>query len=226
MKLAAQDGLADYYAARAAEYDRIYAKPERQADLAALRACLPPQFAGKHVLEVACGTGYWTQLIAPAAAHVLALDAAPETLAIAQSRNTGTSPEKLHFVVGDAYQLPILAGRFNAAFAGFWYSHIPKQRQREFLLGLNAALCPGASVLLIDNRYVPGSSTPIAETDDAGNTYQTRQLQDGSQHRVLKNFPTEGELRVACQGLGEQVRVTYSAYFWALQYNVANAASV
>lgn len=81
-------------------------------------------------------------------------------------------------------------------------------------------------MLLIDNRYVPGSSTPIAETDDAGNTYQLRQLQDGSQHRVLKNFPTEGELRAACQGLGRQVRVTYFEYFWALQYSVANAASV
>lgn len=119
MKHAPKDALPSYYAARAAEYDRIYAKPERQADLAALRGWLPPQFAGKHVLEVACGTGYWTQFIAPVAADVLALDAAHETLAIAQRRTTGRGQGKLRFVVGDAYQLPLLAGQFNAAFAGF-----------------------------------------------------------------------------------------------------------
>ena len=32
------DPLAQYYAKRAAEYERIYAKPERQTDLGALRA--------------------------------------------------------------------------------------------------------------------------------------------------------------------------------------------
>ena len=33
--------LGPYYAARAGEYDRIYAKPERQADLRAIEKWLP-----------------------------------------------------------------------------------------------------------------------------------------------------------------------------------------
>ena len=56
--------LRDYYAARAAEYERIYDKPERQQDLAAMRAAVPPLFTGRDVLEIACGTGWWTRLIA------------------------------------------------------------------------------------------------------------------------------------------------------------------
>jgi ubiquinone/menaquinone biosynthesis C-methylase UbiE len=52
--------MIDYYAARAPEYDSIYAKPERQADLRLIEAWLAEQCAGKQVLEVACGTGYWT----------------------------------------------------------------------------------------------------------------------------------------------------------------------
>ncbi|HEY6168738.1 MAG TPA: class I SAM-dependent methyltransferase, partial [Verrucomicrobiae bacterium] len=55
--------LAEYYARRAGEYERIYAKPERQADLAALRARLAEAFRGRRVLEIACGTGYWTEVI-------------------------------------------------------------------------------------------------------------------------------------------------------------------
>src|ERR1044071_689229 len=88
-----------YYAARAPEYDRIYQKPERQADLGALRRWVPAKFVGARVLEIACGTGYWTQFIAPVARSVTALDAAPETLEIAKGRVAASSVE---FVVGDA----------------------------------------------------------------------------------------------------------------------------
>jgi hypothetical protein len=54
--------LTDYYRDRAAVYDAVYAKPERQADLSTLREVLPPLVAGRRVLEIAAGTGYWTDL--------------------------------------------------------------------------------------------------------------------------------------------------------------------
>ena len=79
------DKLADYYAKRAAEYERIYAKPERQADLAALRQRMRRLFAGRKVLELACGTGYWTDVIAGSAAQVTALDLNEEVLEIGRA---------------------------------------------------------------------------------------------------------------------------------------------
>ena len=48
---------------------------------------------------------------------------------------------------------------------------------------------------MLDNNYVIGSSTPISRTDANGNTYQARPLQDGSTHEVLKNFPSQAELK-------------------------------
>ncbi|MEP6972292.1 MAG: class I SAM-dependent methyltransferase [Betaproteobacteria bacterium] len=207
-----------YYAARASEYDRIYLKPERQADIAELREGLPTLFAGKRVLEVACGTGFWTQFIAPQARAMVALDAAPETMAIAAHR---VAPDSVRFVQGDAYALPADLGVFDAAFAGFWFSHVPQSRQREFLRGLGAVLAPGATVVLLDNRYVAGSSTPIAETDADGDSYQLRTLDDGTIHRVLKNFPTQARLHQLLEGLGEQPVLTQLTYYWVLQYQVA-----
>jgi len=50
--------MQDYYAARATEYDKVYAKHERQADLRQIEQWLPSVLAGRSVLEVACGTGY------------------------------------------------------------------------------------------------------------------------------------------------------------------------
>lgn len=212
--------LQSYYAARASEYDRIYRKPERQADLRAIERWLPPRFAGARVIEIACGTGYWTQFIAPVAAQLLALDAAAETLAIAKTR---VPAGKVAFVLGDAYALPRHVGPFDAAFAGFWFSHIPKARRREFLLGLAARLEPGAKVVLLDNRYVEGSSTPLSAPDADGNTYQTRRLDDGSTHEVLKNFPTESELQELVSGLSERTAFTAWEYYWAFEYTTATA---
>lgn len=207
--------MRSYYAARATEYDRVYQKPERQADIGRLQEWLPPMFAGSRVLEIACGTGFWTQFIAPVASEVVALDASPETIEIARRR----LPEgKVTFLVGDAYRIPLAPGRFSAAFAGFWFSHLPRSRQREFLAGLGRILDAGASVVLLDNLYVEGSSSPISERDSDGNTYQTRRLDNGSQHRILKNFPSEAELRALLPGLGERPVLTAFEYYWAFQY--------
>jgi demethylmenaquinone methyltransferase/2-methoxy-6-polyprenyl-1,4-benzoquinol methylase len=209
--------MQDYYAARAPEYDRIYARPERQDDLRAIERWLPTVFAGRSLLEVACGTGYWTQFLAPVATRVLAIDAAPETLRIARSRLAGGNVE---FTTGDAYALPPTATGFESAFAGFWYSHIPNSRVAGFLAGLHRALVPGARVVFLDNRYVEGNSTPVSEPDAQGDTWQWRTLDDGSRHRLLKNFPGEGELRDAVRGIARDVRFHAWKYYWALEYVV------
>jgi demethylmenaquinone methyltransferase/2-methoxy-6-polyprenyl-1,4-benzoquinol methylase len=207
--------MQSYYAARASEYDRIYLKPERQADLRAIEDWLPQKFAGARVIEIACGTGYWTKFIAPVSMHMLALDTAPETIDIAKSR---VPDGKVDFLIGDAYALPQQSGQFDAAFAGFWFSHVPKTRQREFLCGLAARLEPGAKVVFLDNRYVEGSNSPVTSRDAEGNTFQTRRLGDGSTHKVLKNFLTEAELLELVAGLGERPVFTTWKYYWAFEY--------
>jgi demethylmenaquinone methyltransferase/2-methoxy-6-polyprenyl-1,4-benzoquinol methylase len=95
---------------------------------------------------------------------------------------------------------------------------VPNARLDEFLQGLHRTLAPGAPVLFADNRYVPGSSTPIARTDAAGNSYQLRKLVDGSEHEVLKNFPTAAELVACGTRFGTAVEVRHLAYYWILRY--------
>ena len=167
------------------------------------------------MIEIACGTGYWTQFIARAAAHIVALDLALETLLLARNR---LPANKVSLCVGDAYDLPLGPGCFDAAFAGFWFSHLPKTRRREFLTGLGERLKPGAKVVLLDNRFVEGSSSPITEQDADGNTYQTRILADRSVHRILKNFPLESEMQAMLDGIGENGLLTNWQYFWAFEY--------
>ena len=210
--------LVGYYRRRAGEYEAIYAKPERQADLAVLRQAVPQRLAGRRVLEIACGTGYWTALVAPLAASMVATDMAEEPMAIAQSKNY--PPGRVRFEKADAYALPAALGRFDGALAMFWWSHIPLRQVGRFLASLHARLEPGARVVLFDNLYIDGSSTPIAERDAEGNTYQLRPLADGSENRVLKNFPSEKDLRAALAP--HAARFSYRAleYYWLLEYEL------
>ncbi|MFZ5805610.1 MAG: class I SAM-dependent DNA methyltransferase [Verrucomicrobiota bacterium] len=81
------DALSDYYNKRAQEYEQIYAKPERQEALGKLKAHLREILRGHDVLEIACGTGYWTEVIASIARSVLATDISEEMLSIARQKN-------------------------------------------------------------------------------------------------------------------------------------------
>jgi demethylmenaquinone methyltransferase/2-methoxy-6-polyprenyl-1,4-benzoquinol methylase len=70
----------------------------------------------------------------------------------------------------------------------------------------------------MDNHYVEGSSLPVAEQDEAGNTYQIRTLDDGSTHRVLKNFPTEEFLRKVLEDKATDIEFINKKHYWLLRY--------
>lgn len=208
------DALNRYYADRAPEYESIYAKPERQSDLRSVERWVEETFRDRVVLEVACGTGYWTRCLERTAKSLLAVDASQEVIASARVR----AATPVAFTLGDAYRLPVRTAQFDAAFAGFWYSHVPRSRIAVFLAELHRTLRPGARVAFLDNRFVADSSTPLADRDYEGNTYQLRTLRDGSAHRVLKNFPSEADLRAAVASVGRDIRFRNWQYYWALEY--------
>ena len=55
--------MQNYYNRRAAEYEQIYRRddPARQAELSSLTLAMQQTLAGRRVLELACGTGFWTE---------------------------------------------------------------------------------------------------------------------------------------------------------------------
>ena len=210
--------LEKYYARRASEYEKIFDKPERQADLARMRVDIPGLFVNQRVLEIACGTGYWTPLIAEQAESVLATDYNEEPLLIAKTKKYPKA--NVSFARADAYALPDWKQRFSACYAGFWWSHVLHSKLDAFLGHLATRLEKGARVAFMDNRYVDGSSTPISRKDAHGNTYQARRLADGSSHEVLKNFPTPAELRARLGRFGTEVAVTEYQYYWVASYRI------
>jgi len=213
------DPMAAYYAQRAAVYERVYSKPERQSDLRDMKAWLPGLFSGRVVLEVACGTGWWTPHGARDCKSWLATDLSPETLAIARGKQLPAG--KVQFATVDAYTLADLPpASFDAAFTGCWWSHVPVQRLPAWLDLLHAKLSPGARVVMLDNSFVQTSSTPITRSDEAGNTYQNRSLDDGSEHEVLKNFPTPEEAIARLGPRAHSAQWKTWLHYWAVVYEL------
>ena len=217
--MAVTQDMVDYYKRRAAYYERVYHKPERQTDLRAMEAWVAQAFAGRRVLEVACGTGWWTPHGARDCLSWLATDLNPETMDIAQTK---ALPEgKLQFATVDAYTFAELGDTtFDAAFAGCWWSHVPLSRLAAWLEALHARLAPGARIVFLDNSFVQASSTPISRRDAAGNSYQLRTLDDGSVHEVLKNFPRAEDALAMLGPRAYDARWIAHEHYWLLAYTL------
>lgn len=212
--MAISTSMTDYYQERAPEYEEFYHRPERQAEQAELKGWLEEETRGRTVLEIACGTGYWTAVAAPGARYIQATDYNSAPMEIARAKKLG---EHVRFSRGDAYNLPGFDAAFDCGMAHFWWSHVLLADRERFLANFVAKLQGGAKVLMIDNNNVEGSTIPISREDAHGNTYQTRRLSDGSEYEVVKNFPDTEELRAALTPFCSGVEVRQGTHFWALR---------
>jgi len=218
MEAAMTGNLVSYYAQRAFEYEKIYLLPERKKDLCKLKNILSGTFQNLDVLEIACGTGYWTQFISNSAKSILATDCNVEMLEIAKKKNYMNC--KVSFITSDAYSLANVKRKFTGGFCGFWWSHIPNEKLSEFISIFHSKLQDGAIVIMIDNIYVEGNSTPIVRYDDKGNSYQIRKLENGSEYEVLKNFPSKNQIRQQLSDYANRIEFLNLTYYWLFKYIV------
>ena len=213
----AADAMRAYYRERAPEYDLLYAVPAYQDDLATLRRWLEPHVVGASVLEVAAGTGYWTEAAAPFARAITATDCNVETLAVAARRRLGP---KVTLVQADAYALPDFGAGFEIGMAHLWWSHVEKERRQAFLSGLAARLRPNATLLMLDQRFRCGWAPPCCRRDRFGNRYEKRRA-GGAEYEVVKNYPGPKQLRDGLAGICEGIEILLLDCFWAVRARIA-----
>jgi SAM-dependent methyltransferase len=205
---------AQFYAKSASNHDRIYDRPERKDDLQAMHGHLADVLRGHTVLELACGTGFWTRTIAEVADKVVATDINPEMIAMAQLR--ALPADKVTLRVADAYDLPANIGDFTAVFIGFWWSHVKREEQEKFLAQLKAKVGKDILVVLLDDVYVEGSSETVARTDLEGNTYQIRMAPDGERYEIPKTYPSDSALRKKLASSVREIKIVRLEYYWLL----------
>jgi SAM-dependent methyltransferase len=208
------DPVARYYASSTQAADAALSRAERAHDLAKVRERIAALVRGQTVLELACGTGYWTEVIAASAERVLATDILDDMIERAQRRRL---PEgKVAFRRVDGLDLPEDLGAFSCVFIGFWWSHLKRDEQEALLVQLRARLGPNVALILLDDVYVEGSSTTVARTDAQGNTYEIVTTPDGERFELPKNYPADSALRKRLGGEVREIRIERLTYYWLL----------
>ena|SRR5437764_681847 len=92
-------------------------RDEDGIEAAAIAALVP--FEGKRVLEVGCGEGRLTALVAARASSVYAFDPSAENIAVARAELTSEQRRRVHFAVHDAEALDVGRERFDIALCGW-----------------------------------------------------------------------------------------------------------
>ncbi len=209
--------VADFYSKIAEHYDAQFhdeSDEERQEDLEDMAEQVAELMRGHTVLELGCGTGFWTDAIAETAESVLATDISEAMLEVAREHGQGL--ENVQYRVVDALKLPTDLGKFTAVFAGFLWSHFPREEQDAFLAGLRARIGKDALLVIIDDVYVEGASPTIARTDAQGNTWAQFVDADGVRHELPKNYPTDSALRKRLGTAVREIKIGRGEFCWAL----------
>lgn len=210
-----------YYRARAAEYDEWFYRRGRYdhgaaanmrwaAEAATVFDALAALDMTGDVLELAPGTGIWTEQLARTARSVTAVDASAEMIAINRARVGGANV---------AYMLVDLFNwrpdqLYDAVVFAFWLSHVPHERFPAFLAMVATALRPGGAVFFVDGQREPTSTAADHQLPTPDSQVMTRRLNDGRAFQIVKNFYEPDALAAQCAAAGLDVTVRQtSTYF-------------
>ncbi|UCC43635.1 MAG: class I SAM-dependent methyltransferase [Candidatus Zixiibacteriota bacterium] len=219
------DEMQRYYALRAPEYEQIYFRdiPDRRRELDAAAASIEKIAQGKTVLELASGTGYWTQVMSNTAERIMAVDLAPEMVREARKKQYQCPVELVH---GDLYEMPFERSGFDLVALGFWMSHHPRQRFGTLFDVLVYGLKPDGKIWVVDNNPpAEGPELKFVRTDEHGNNYKQRRLNDGREFVVLKNYFSEAELKVLFSTRFDIESMVYGTYYWSSLLSLKTSAA-
>ena len=193
-----------YYRARAQEYDESIVDA---IDLLAPGKDLLLKL-GKFdsILELACGTGIWTETLLQMGKEVTAVDAAPEMLEIALQK---FGEERINFQQADLFRWKA-EQQYDLVFFANWLSHVPPEALDDFLNKVQQAVRSGGQIAVID-QYQPSDSDKQVAKD---NIYAKRPIQDGRQFTIVKAFYNLEYLRVKFETRGFEVSIDKFADFF------------
>lgn len=211
----------DYYRARAAEYDQWWLRQgryDRGAEINAswfaesdeVRAALATFGPSGRVLELACGTGIWTEKLLPWAATLTALDGSPEMLALNAAR---LRDPRVRYFHADLFQWEP-DERHDTVFFGFWLSHVPPGQFARFWAMLKKCLAPGGRVFFVDSQRDPGSTALNHQLPAPGDITHRRRLDDGREFLVYKVFHDPATLTAQLAALGWRCELQRTEHYF------------
>ena len=211
----------EYYRARAGEYDEWFMREGRydpgpelrarwNAEAEAVRRALAAWNPAGRVLELACGTGWWTEQLVRYASAVTAVDASAEVLELNRRR---VGDGRVRYVQADIFAWkPDTA--YDVVFFSFWLSHVPPERFGEFWALVRSALRPGGRAIFVDSLRTELSTARDHALPEEGDPVSVRRLNDGREFRIVKVFYRPEDLAARLAALGWRAEVSATETFF------------
>jgi demethylmenaquinone methyltransferase/2-methoxy-6-polyprenyl-1,4-benzoquinol methylase len=223
-----------YYEARAPEYNEWWQRQGRYhhdkeanahwfAEINEVKAAFDAAGIGGDVLELASGTGNWTEPLARIADHVTALDASPQMMELNRQRLTGAGlADRVTFREVDLFAWhPDRA--YDAAFMGFFLSHVPDERLDAFLATVVSAVRRGGIIFFVDSRPEPTSSSADQPLPARESPIMTRRLNDGQSFQIVKIYRSADEMQAAFARQGVEMVVSETPNYFQFGRGVVSA---
>lgn len=227
-----------YYRERAPEYDDWWYRRGRYElgdedkavwdfDKQVLTQQLASFLPATSLLELAGGTGTWTEILAMGAEQLTVVDSSAEVLDINRAKTAALStPTPVEYIEADIFQLE-LGRTFEAIFFSFWLTHVPDDRFEEFWATVDRHLAPGGRVCVFDSAHpvsghdfegdgandvhVVSSGTSVNELTTGT---ATRTLADGREFDIVKRYWHPTELDNRLYELGWAIEVSRTSRFF------------
>ena len=211
-----------YYRARAGEYDDWWFRRGRYdrgedantrwfAEAAEAQAALDRFGPVGDVVELACGTGLWTERLVAHADQITAIDSSPEAIELARER-VGEAPT-VEYVQADLFAWEP-ERCYDVCFFAFWLSHVPEERFASFWEKVERALKPDGRVFFVDSAPSERASAADHKLQSRGEQTMLRRLADGSEYRIVKHWFLPVDLQRRIAALGWQVEVAMTSEFF------------
>ncbi len=215
------DSMKAYYRARAAEYDEWWYRRGRYdrgieanarwfAEANEVYGALDALALEGDILELAPGTGIWTERLVGRADTMTAVDASPEMVELNRAK---VASKKVAYVLADLFTWQP-DHTYDAVCFGFWLSHVPSERLDAFLQMVAAALNVGGRVFFVDGRREPTSTAADHQLPAVDAQVMTRRLNDGRSYDIVKRFYEPATLVERCAAVGLEVVVQETATYF------------
>ena len=164
-----------------------------------------------NVLEIASGTGIWTEAVVKTATELTALDSSKEMLEKCKSR-LRESP-KIRYVVSDFFEWPP-DQKYDAVTFSFMISHVPASKLDEFVLKLSRCLRKGGKIFFVDQQTQAIKNEAL---EKPGGEVAWRTIENGRRFKVIKHFYSPEELKESFTARGLNIEICYTPthFFWA-----------
>ena len=206
----------EYYKKRAPEYEQIYYRdiPDRRKEIDNEAAALEKLAVNHQVLDIACGTGYWTEVIARSAQSVVACDISKEMIAEAKKKKY---VKPVSFLQSDLYNIPLKSQSFDLVTLGFWFSHHPREEYDKLFELIKSMLTYDGIIWMIDNNPpAEGSKLESTGTDEHNNNFKKRYLDNGEEYIIIKNYFSKDELTDIFSVQFNILRLRFNKYYWSV----------